>query len=148
MAGVRIVSCALRPSRAGSSWKVVMSGMVEPVVAACTVRASEAELVRALEVPVKVTVDVPAAADADAVSVVLCAVPGVRLKVAGFAVTPVGRPVSATETGPLKPPVAVALTLIAEPVAPAVKVNEAGFMERVKPGVVVRDVTESETLAV
>ena len=63
------------------------------------------------ELPVKVTVDVDAAAADDAVSVVLCAMPGVRLKDAGLAVTPVGSPVIATLTAAEKPPAALALTL-------------------------------------
>ena len=58
-----------------------------------------------------VTVGVAAAALRAAVSVVLCAVPGVRLSVAGFAVTPVGSPEIATATAPLKELTAAAVTL-------------------------------------
>jgi hypothetical protein len=48
-------------------------------------------------------VALPAAAAEDAVSAKLCAVPGVNVSVAGFAVTPEGSPVIATITVPVKP---------------------------------------------
>ena len=52
------------------------------------------------EVPVNVTVDVAATALSAAVNVVLCATPGARLNVVGFAVTPAGSPMIATVTVP------------------------------------------------
>jgi hypothetical protein len=84
-------------------------------------------------VPVKVTEAVDAAVPEAAVRVVVCAVPGVRVSVAGFAVTPEGRPVRATETALLKEFVPVASTLTGIPVAPATIVNEVGVRASVKP---------------
>jgi hypothetical protein len=91
-----------------------------------TVRASVAECVRLPEVPVKVTVGADADAPDAAVSVTLCAVPAVKVSVAGLAVTPEGSPVIATATEPLKEFTAVARTLTLPPVAPAVIVSEVG----------------------
>ncbi len=51
----------------------------------------------------KLTVVTPAAVEAAAISVTLWAVPGVRVKEVGLAVTPVGNPVKATATEPVKP---------------------------------------------
>ena len=82
----------------------------------------------------KVTVALPAAAVEAAVNVTFCAVPGVNVSVAGFAVTPLGSPVIATATVPLKPFTAVARTLIGEPIAPAVMVNDAGEIVSEKSG--------------
>ena len=91
----------------------------------------------------------PAAAEEAAVMVVLCAVPGVRFKDAGFAVTPVGRPVIATFTVPVKPFTAVALTLIVEPAAPVVRLRAEGEAAKVKSGDGAEDdETVSTTLAV
>ena len=73
-----------------------------------------------------VMVDGPATAADDAASVVVCAVPGVRLKVAGVAVTPAGRPVMATATVPVNPLIAVAVTLAGDPAAPGAMVSEVG----------------------
>ena len=63
------------------------------------------------EVPVSVIVEVFATALAEAVSVTLCAMPGVNTNVVGFAVTPAGRPLNETFTLPVKPFSAVAVTL-------------------------------------
>jgi hypothetical protein len=90
--------------------------------------------VRLPEVPVNVTAGVAAAAVIAAVSVVVCAVPGVRFKVEGFAVTPVGSPVIATATVPVKELTAVAVTVTGEPVAPAVRVRDVGDAVSVKSG--------------
>jgi hypothetical protein len=68
-----------------------------------TVNATVAEWLRAPEVPVSVTVALPATVVEAAVSVTFCAVPGVNVSVAGFAVTPVGSPLAATVTIPVKP---------------------------------------------
>jgi hypothetical protein len=94
--------------------------------AAETVSATVAEWLRAPEVPVRVTVALPAAVVEAAVSVTFCAVPGVNVNVVGLAVTPVGSPVMATETVPLKEFNAVARTLTFEPVAPATIVSDVG----------------------
>jgi hypothetical protein len=77
-------------------------------------------------VPVKVIVAVPVAAVAEAVNVRLCAVPGVRLRDEGLAVTPAGRPVIATETVPEKELAAVARTCTGAPVPPGVKLRDVG----------------------
>ncbi len=82
----------------------------------------------------KVTVALPAATVEAALSVTFCAVPGVNVSVAGFAVTPAGNPEIATATVPLKPFTAVARTLTGEPVAPAVMVNDADEIVSVKSG--------------
>jgi hypothetical protein len=86
----------------------------------------------------------PALAEAPAVIVTLCAVPGVRFKEAGFAVTPAGRPVIATFTVPVKPFTAVALTLIVEPAVPAVRLRVEGETAMVKSG---DGAVDDETLA-
>jgi len=74
----------------------------------------------------KVSVALPAAAVEAAVSVTFCAVPGVNVSVAGFAVTPAGNPEIATVTVPLKEFNAVARTLTGELVAPTVMDNDVG----------------------
>jgi hypothetical protein len=61
-----------------------------------------------------------------AVSVVLCAIPGVRLRVAGFAVIPPRSPDILTDTVPLKELTAFTVTLTDEPAAPASMVNNDG----------------------
>jgi hypothetical protein len=78
------------------------------------------------EVPVKVTVALPAAAVEAAVRVTFCAVPGVSDNVLGLAVTPEGSPEMVTETVPLKEFNAVARTLTGEPVVPATRVRDVG----------------------
>jgi hypothetical protein len=77
-------------------------------------------------VPVKVTVTVDATAVEAAVSVTLCAVPGVNVSAAGLAVTPEGSPVIATATVLLKEFTAVASTLTLDPAVPAVMLSEVG----------------------
>ena len=86
------------------------------------------------EVPVNVTVDVAATALSAAVNVVLCATPGARLNVVGFAVTPAGSPVIATVTVPANELTAAAVTLTATPAPPATRVTEAGDRVNVKSG--------------
>lgn len=94
--------------------------------AAVTAPAMVAECVSALEVPVSVRVKLPVAAAGAAVSARFCGVPGVRVSVAGFAVTPAGRPLTATATFPVKPSAGTALTLICWAEPPAVRVRVAG----------------------
>ena len=108
--------------------------MLEGRAGAEIVSVRAAACVRLPEVPVKVTVDVAAAALEDAVSVVLCAVPGVRVRLAGFAVTPLGRPVIATVTAAVNPLDGVALTLTAPLPEPAVRPSVAGVKLSVKSG--------------
>ena len=102
--------------------------------AASSVRASCVECERLPEVPVNVIVDVAAAAVRAAVNVVLCAVPGVRFNVAGFAVTPAGSPLIVTETALAKELSAAAVRLTGKPVAPPVIVSVAGDTDNVKSG--------------
>jgi hypothetical protein len=71
-------------------------------------------------------VALPDAADDAAVSVTVCAVPGIRVKVAGLGVTPEGRPATVTLTVPVKPFCGAAFTLIVWPAPPAVRVTVAG----------------------
>jgi hypothetical protein len=115
-----------------------------------TVRASVAVWLKISEVPVKVSVPVDAPALDEAVSVMFCAVPGVRLRVVELAVTPLGRPVMATLTVPVNAFRALALILTGDPAAPAVRVSEAGEADSVKSGdgVVVPAATVRATLAV
>jgi hypothetical protein len=86
------------------------------------------------DVPVKVTVEVEAPAEDAADRIVLCAVPGVRVSEAGFAVIPEGSPVIAILTELVNPLDAVALMLIVAPVAPAVTVDAVGATDSVKSG--------------
>jgi hypothetical protein len=104
------------------------------ICAACRVNASDAEWIRLPDVPVNVTVDEADGAVSAAVRVVVCAAPGVRLSVAGFAVTPVGRPVIATITVPLKAFKGFIVTLRGEPDVPAMMVCDVGDMVSVKSG--------------
>ena len=57
-------------------------------------------------------VALPDAADDAAVIVTVCAVPGVRVNVAGLAVTPDGSPATVTVTVPVKPFCGAAFTLM------------------------------------
>jgi hypothetical protein len=96
---------------------------------------------------VKVTVALPAAALDAALSVTFCAVPGVNVSVAGFAVTPLGSPEIATVTEPVKPFTAVASTLTGEPAAPAVMFSDVGEIVSEKSGGGGAAVTVSMTVA-
>ena len=78
-------------------------------MAAATVTARAAVCESVPDVPVRVTLVLPAAAEAAAVRVALCAAPGCSVRVDGAAVTPEGRPVKATDTLLLKPFAAVAV---------------------------------------
>ena len=98
---------------------------------ACTVRARAAVWLRLPDVPVNVTLAAFVAdAESNAVSVVLCGVPGVTVNVAGVAVTPAGRPAIATTTVPLKALTAVAVTLTWDPAPPDERVSVVGEMVR------------------
>lgn len=101
--------------------------------AAVTVRLTEAVWVREPAEPAKEIVAVDEPALEAAVRVRVCAVPGVSVRVEGLAVTPAGRPVSATETADEKPFAGVAFT---ETVclAPAAIVAVEGVAVRVKSG--------------
>jgi hypothetical protein len=81
-------------------------------VAAVTVSVKVAECDSVPEVPVTVTVELPAAAAPDADSVMDSGVPGCTESVAGATVTSAGSPVRARDTALLKPFDAVAETAI------------------------------------
>jgi len=100
----------------------------------CVIKARGAEWTIPPDVPVNVTVpDDDATLDA-AVRIVLCAVPGTRLSVAGLAVTPAGNPVIATATVPLNPFTALAVTLTGTPAAPPTTVRDVGDSVSAKSG--------------
>lgn len=78
------------------------------------------------EVPWSVSVADPDATFAAAVSVIVCGVPGVKVRLDSDAETPAGKPARLAATGPLKPLKAAAETVICA-VAPAVNaIVEAG----------------------
>src|SRR5260370_39131286 len=91
-----------------------------------------AEWLRAPELPVKVAIALPAAALGPAVTVTVCAVPEVKLSVAGCAVTPPGSPAIATLTSPVKPLAGTAFTLTCCPPPPGTSGMLAGVAVRVK----------------
>lgn len=62
--------------------------------------------------PVRVSIALPGIVAAEAVKAMVCAFPGVRVSVAGCAVTPVGKPVIATDTMLAKLLLGVAVMLI------------------------------------
>jgi hypothetical protein len=86
------------------------------------------------EVPVRVNVVLPSIAAAEAVNVMVCAVPGVSVSVAGCAVTPLGKPVIATDTMLAKPLTGVALTLICGDVPPGARATVVGRADKEKSG--------------
>jgi hypothetical protein len=98
------------------------------------VTATVAACVRDPETPESVTVALPATAADDAASIIDCAVPGVRVRVAGVAVTPEGSPARVTVTGLEKPLTALAVTLTGHPAAPGTSVSELGDTVSVKSG--------------
>src|ERR1700733_1853490 len=93
-------------------------GVVEPEP---TVSASEAVCVSDPDVPVKKTVAVPLAAEADAARLTCWPVPGERVNVDGVAVTPCGKPVRVTGTEPVNPLAATAVKVTDCAAPPAVK---------------------------
>jgi len=99
--------------------------------AAATVSATATVCVSVPELPVNVSVALPAATVGATASVIVCGSPALTLIVEELAVTPAGRPETATLTTPLNPftPVTARLTC---PVLPAVTVSEAGVALNVK----------------
>jgi hypothetical protein len=83
---------------------------------------------------VKVMVVVGDGTLAAAANVMICGVPGVRLSVAGEAVTPVGSPDSETETIPLNAFREFTSTKICAPAAPIMIVAEVGVTLSEKSG--------------
>jgi len=63
------------------------------------------------DTPLTATLALPTAAFAAVETLIVCGVPGVRLAVEGFAVTPEGIPLKVTLIVPVKPLLAVALTV-------------------------------------
>jgi hypothetical protein len=106
-----------------------------------------AECVRAPDVPVNVSVALPVVAPATAVRVTVWAVPGIRVRVAGDAVTPVGRPLRVTATALEKPFAPVASKLIFV-VPPTLSVAVAGVADSEKSGSGVGAATESTNVTV
>ena len=100
--------------------------------AAAMVAATVAEWLSVPEVPVRVMVELPAAAVAAAVISTVCAAPGVKVNFAGFAVTPAGRPEIVTATVPVKPFCEAALTLIVCAWPPGVSAIVAGVEDSEK----------------
>src|SRR5216683_828400 len=88
------------------------------------------------DVPVNVMVLGPADAVPSAVIVTVCGVPGVSLSDAGVAVTPAGRPEMTTDTGALKPLIAVVVAETCWLPAPAVRAIVVGKVEREKSAMV------------
>jgi hypothetical protein len=85
-------------------------------------------------VPVKVTVGAAVATLVAAANVMICGVPGIRLSVAGEAVTPAGSPDTDTETVPLNEFIELASTEIGAPAPPLVIVADAGVTLSEKSG--------------
>jgi hypothetical protein len=105
------------------------------IAAPWRVSASVAAWVREPEVPVKVMIGAADAAVMTAVRAVVaegCA--GVRVSVDGLAVTPAGSPEIETETEPVNELSAVAVTVMALLVVPALSESEAGETAREKSG--------------
>jgi hypothetical protein len=116
--------------------------------AAATVSAIVAVWLKPSEVPLSVIADMPAAAFAAAVSVILCAVPGVRVSVDGLAATPEGNPLRDTFTLPTNPFRAFAVTDTPCPAVPAVRARLVGATISVKSGAGAAADTVSTTVAV
>jgi hypothetical protein len=116
--------------------------------AAVTVSPRLAVWVREPDVPVNTTFALPACALLPAVSVMLCAVPGVSVNDVGFAVTPAGKPLSATPTVPLKPFSALADNCTGCPAAPIVTLKDCGLTASEKSAAGATTVSASEALCV
>ena len=84
------------------------------------------------DVPVSINVAVPAAAVVAAVRAMVCAAPGVRVSIDGWALTPAGSPEIATATAPANPFVGDALTLICCAAPPGTRVTVVGAEARLK----------------
>jgi hypothetical protein len=108
-----------------------------------TVKLRFAVCVKAAAVPVNVTVDVVVVGVGGALRVVVCAVPGVRLRVKGVAVTPPASPPTATDTVPVKELIEFAVTVTGALGPPPASVSEVGETLREKSGGVV---TATETV--
>jgi hypothetical protein len=105
---------------------------VKSAGAAAIFSVNVAVCTNAPEVPVTVTVLVPATALAAAVTVSVCGVPGVTVGVAGFTVTPAGSPLTAIPTPAVNPFTPLTETAVDPPAPPAVTLTVVGFTEIVK----------------
>ena len=92
-----------------------------------TVMLSAAVWVRDPDVPVKTALELALGADAEAVRLTCCPSPGERVKVAGDAVTPCGKPAMVTWTEPVNPLAATAVRATACAVPPEVRVALDGL---------------------
>jgi hypothetical protein len=140
--------CALPPAVTFKLATFTESEKLGLATAAVTVSEKEAVWLSVPDVPVNTTVEVPAAADAAAVKFTCCGVPGVRVKLAGDAVTPVGRPLIVTGIVPVNPLMAVAETDTGRALPPAVTFKLVTFTESEKFGLATAAVTVSEKEAV
>jgi hypothetical protein len=116
---------------------VTVDGVAEKTksgVDALMVSPTEALFEIVPEVPRRFRKAVPAAAFEPAVTLTVCATPGVSVNAAGDAVTAAGRPERATLTWPLKPYNAVAATLTDCAPPPAFNVRLAGVTCKLKVG--------------
>src|SRR5579872_1309667 len=114
------------------STPVDVGGGVDPEA---TVRLSEAVCVSEPDVPVNTMLALALGADADAVRLNCWPAPGERVRVAGDAVTPCGRPAMLTCTAPLNPLAAAAVTVTAWAAPPEVSVALDGLTWSEKSGV-------------
>src|SRR6202034_4384759 len=116
--------------------------------AAVTLSVKEAVWLSMPDVPVNTTVEVLVAADAAAVKLTCCGVPGVRVKLLGDAVTPAGSPLMVTAMVPVNPLRAVADTDTGSALPPAVRLRLDAFTESEKLGLATAAVTLSVKEAV
>jgi hypothetical protein len=98
------------------------SGTGGTITAALKASGSMRLLDNSPDEPCRVKVEDPGWAFAAALNVMVCATPGVNVRVDGEAVTPAGNPARAAETGPPNPlnPAAETLTCAVPPAASAV----------------------------
>ena len=96
------------------------------------VTVTVAEWVSIPEVAVRVSMALPDAAAADAVRIIVCGVPGVRVSMAGWAVTPLGNPAMATDTMPAKLLIGAAVMVICWADPPERRVMVAGEADKEK----------------
>jgi hypothetical protein len=127
---ISVMAMLLAPLDPGVTLKLAgVAASVKPG-GGLTVSAIVASLLNVPEVPVTVTVDVPAAAVLAAVRVTVLIPDLTALRVA---VTPLGSPDAASATVPLKPKMSV-MAMVLAPLAPGVTLKVVGVAARVKLG--------------
>jgi hypothetical protein len=104
-----------------------------PAEAALRANANSTLCANAPDVPCRVSVEDPGWASAAALSVIVCAAPGVNVRVEGEAVTPAGRPASVAETWPVNPSNAATETLNCV-VCPTESASDGLFPAKAKSG--------------